>query len=437
MDLDTELARLHDDVRLSALLERKFGPEEFWSAVSPLIEGAAHLQTEEIGRSTLGRPLHLLRFGSGPIRVLLWSQMHGDEPTATMALADLIRYLAERQEEERAKQWAEALTVLIVPILNPDGAARYQRRNAQGIDINRDARRMHSPELRALDQVHRRFNPDFALTLHDEDARTRVGKSERMTAMSLLATPADPSLGETPGRLRAKGLCTRMHRAIRPLVGEHVARYEVNYDPSIVGVELQKRGTATVLVETGWWPEDPELQFLRKVNFVAVVAALDAVANGACEPVSLKEYEAIPENDRDVFDVLIRGGTVVLPGAEPYRADLGLNFETPLDLENGHLANVGDLAGYSARDIFIAEGFFIHPHPEALVQGEDGAALGIGRPASLTIRKGPSPDDEPVWVIDGGVARRVDVAASDGAPSAAPFHVASRLDQRRNTTPGA
>ena len=34
----------------------------------------------------------------------------------------------------------------MVPMLNPDGAERFQRRNAQGIDINRDALLLQSPE---------------------------------------------------------------------------------------------------------------------------------------------------------------------------------------------------------------------------------------------------------------------------------------------------
>lgn len=408
MDLNNEMAKLHDAVRVSTLLERKFQPEAFWGAVSPLVDAAPHLETEEIGRSTLGRPLRLVRYGGGSRRVLIWSQMHGDEPTGSMALADLLRYLAEHQGDERVKRWGEVLTLSIVPVLNPDGAARYQRRNAQGLDMNRDAERMRTPELRALDQVHRTFQPEFAFTLHDEDAKTRVGKSDRMSAISLLAPPAEPSLGESVARLKAKGLCTCIHRAIEPLVGEHVARYEVNYNPAIVGVLFQQRGTATVLVETGWWPEDPELQYLRKVNFAALIGALDAIAAGAYDPVSLEEYDAIPENDRNVFDVLIRGGTIVLPGAEPYAADLGLNFNVPLDLENGHIAEIGELAGYSARDILTAEGFFIHPHPAVLAGGDDGVALDVGRPASLTIRKGPSPESQAVWVIENGVTRRVD-----------------------------
>ena len=64
--------------------------------------------------------------------------MHGDEPSATPALLDLAdTLLASDAPEHRAI--LEGLTLLMVPMLNPDGAERYARRNAQAIDINRDA----------------------------------------------------------------------------------------------------------------------------------------------------------------------------------------------------------------------------------------------------------------------------------------------------------
>ena len=36
----------------------------------------------------------------------------------------------------------------------------------------------------------------------------------------------------------------------------------------------------------------------------------------------LEAYESLPENDSDVFDVIITGGMLVVPGLEPYRADV-------------------------------------------------------------------------------------------------------------------
>jgi murein tripeptide amidase MpaA len=40
------------------------------------------------------------------------------------------------------------LTLHALPCSNPDGAERFQRRNAQGIDINRDAWRCRRPRGR-------------------------------------------------------------------------------------------------------------------------------------------------------------------------------------------------------------------------------------------------------------------------------------------------
>ena len=49
---------------------------------------------EKIGESLEGRSLNYVKTGTGPTGVLLWSQMHGDEPTATAALFDIFEYLA-------------------------------------------------------------------------------------------------------------------------------------------------------------------------------------------------------------------------------------------------------------------------------------------------------------------------------------------------------
>ena len=49
---------------------------------------------EEVGRSVLGLPIDAVTLGSGPIKVLMWSQMHGNESTTTKAAFDMMNYLA-------------------------------------------------------------------------------------------------------------------------------------------------------------------------------------------------------------------------------------------------------------------------------------------------------------------------------------------------------
>jgi hypothetical protein len=42
----------------------------------------------EVGKSVLGQPVYQFSIGNGPVNVLAWSQMHGNESTATLAMLD-------------------------------------------------------------------------------------------------------------------------------------------------------------------------------------------------------------------------------------------------------------------------------------------------------------------------------------------------------------
>ena len=71
---------------------------------------------EEIGRSVEGRPILRLAFGRGPFHVLLWSQMHGDEPTATPALLHMAEHVRRHREEPAIARMLDELTVHMVPM---------------------------------------------------------------------------------------------------------------------------------------------------------------------------------------------------------------------------------------------------------------------------------------------------------------------------------
>ena len=412
MTRDPERDLLHDAYCLNALTRRTFTHDELWSLLGTVVDEAGGLSRDEIGRSAEGRPLYAIRFGSGPVRVLLFSQMHGDEPSHTMGLADLFTYFAREPDDERVRRLAEGLTVVAVPMLNPDGAERFVRTNAQGMDINRDARAWVTPELRALRDLHDGFRPEFVLNLHDQDVRKRVGESDRMTALALLATPGNPQLEDDEQRIRGKRLCAAIRRAVEPLAEGRIARFQDEYNPTGSGEYTQRSGAASVLVECGFWPDDPEKQFLRKLSFVAILGALEALADGSYARVPVEEYESLEENDTGVYDLLIRGGTVVVPGLEPFRADVAADFAAPLDLRDGTTAAVGDLADYTGCEVVEADGLFVHAELDAL-DCDDGGRLSLreGLPASFTVRRGEGAESEVVAVIRDGVVQGAEEAA--------------------------
>jgi beta-lactamase class A len=402
--LTAEAALLHQRHALAAIATRRFTHQRFWDALGPVVEVASSIERQEVGRSAEGRPIHLLRYGRGPTRVLLWSQMHGDEPTATMALADLFHFLAREPSHPLARRLAEQLTILAVPMLNPDGAERHQRRNAQGIDINRDARALVTSEARVLAALHEAHRPAYGFNLHDQNVRTRVGRSDRLAAIALLApSPGAAHAGAENFRL-AQLLAAAIRRGVEPIVAGHIARYDDTFNPRAFGDLMQQWGTSTVLIETGGWPADPEKQYLRRATFIAILTGLDAIATGSHLAADPAWYVALPPNGRAVNDLLLLGGEVVVPGlAAPYRADIAIDYDDALARTGGRIVDVGDLREAEARDTLDAAGLHIHVDPAEAAADGTTAAFGTGLPARLTLRR---PDGRIVWIIQESAPRR-------------------------------
>jgi hypothetical protein len=394
LPLTPELLELQARHAEPAITGRRFTHAELWDAIGPVIDASGALTRDEIGRSAEGRPLYAVRFGNGPTRVLLWSQMHGDESTATMALADIFRFLAAEPDHPLAARLRERLTVTFVPMLNPDGAERFQRRNAYGVDVNRDAVALATPEARALKGLQQSFRPHFGFNLHDQNVRTRVGDSERLAAIALLAPAFDESRAMNEGRARAVAVASVIRNAVEPLVAGHVARYDDTFNRRAFGDLMQAWGVSTVLIESGGWMDDPEKQYLRRVNFVALLTALDAIGGGEYASADPLAYESLPYNGRSVNDLLIRAGTLVIPGLEPTGVDVAVDFADPLARIGGRVIEIGDLSHVSARDTLEAAGLYLHPDPDTFDRSAGRPVFGPGAPATFTIRRGADPASE-------------------------------------------
>lgn len=386
--------------RVTDLPTRRFTRAEFWFALAPAVESGA-LRVREIGRSLHDRPIRAVTFGEGPVTVLLWSQMHGDESTATMALADIFRFLAEAATDSLRERLRRNLTVTFVPMLNPDGAERFQRYNAAGIDVNRDARRLATPEARALSALRDSLEPRFGFNLHDQNARTRAGEDGLQAAIALLAPAYDSAGSYNEVRSRARLVAAALAALLDHEIPGRVAKYDDTFGPRAFGDAFQGRGTSTVLIESGALPGDPEKQRLRSLNVAAILGALDAIGTGRFRQADPGAYEQLPENTGGAQDLLVRGGRLVLPGAAPLPADIAINYDDAVGRRGGRIAEVGDLADAVALDTLDATGLFLFPADSALASKDGAAWLRIGAPAVFEVRRGAESGSELVRRIGG------------------------------------
>jgi hypothetical protein len=357
------------------------------------------LADEELGRSAQGRSIRAVKFGNGPTPVLFWSQMHGDEPTATRALADLLYYVAHNPDAPRVRRWRQQLAVYAIPMLNPDGAEAAQRRDAYGVDVNRDARNLRTPEGRALKAAQERYRPVYGFNLHDQNPRTRVGRGNALAAIALLAPPPDAKATMTPSYNRALHLASFIGERIEPMIDGHLTRYDDTFNPRAFGDLMESWGVGTILIESGTWHNDPAKNYLRKVNFVALVTALDAIASGEHMTGGYGFYTALPENGRSINGLLVRGGNVVLPGMLPARIDIAIDEKSVGGSDTTEIRDIGDLDDVVARDTIDISGLFIHP--DASVLAKSRGLLRNGDYPLFTIRETADPASRIVWTVDG------------------------------------
>jgi murein tripeptide amidase MpaA len=117
--------------------------------IAPLLQKHPHTI---VGYSVSNQPIYAIQVGSGDTRILMWSQMHGNESTTTKAVFDLLAFL--KADSALSQAFLNRFTFCILPMLNPDGAALYTRENAAAVDLNRDAQNRSQPESQVLRQVY-------------------------------------------------------------------------------------------------------------------------------------------------------------------------------------------------------------------------------------------------------------------------------------------
>ncbi len=256
-----------------------------------------------IGKSVRNEPIKSITFGYGPVRILMWSQMHGNESTTTKAVIDLLNYL--QHDISNDIEIANQCTLKIIPILNPDGARDYTRVNANEIDLNRDAQNLTQPESQILKNEYDSFQPDFCFNLHDQRTIFNVGKTNKPATVSFLAPAFDNERNNSPSRKLSMQLIAAMNSKLQELIPGQVGRYDDGFNSNCVGDAFQMRKTPTILFEAGHYYEDYQREKTREFIFHSILKGIKTIVLNQIEDFTVEQYLAIPENGKQFVDISI------------------------------------------------------------------------------------------------------------------------------------
>jgi hypothetical protein len=337
------------------------------TSIEPLLKELKFpFQVSNIGTSFNKLPINKVCIGTGEMKVLIWSQMHGNESTGTKALFDLLNFLKSPNKFSLLRDSIlDNCTLTFIPILNPDGALAYTRVNAQEIDLNRDAVDLKAPESKVLHNVLREFKPDYCFNLHDQRTIFTVGDTIKSATISFLAPSEDESREVTDGRKETMNVIIAMNEVLQKLIPGQIGRYTDEYYPTATGDNFQKAGYNTILIEAGHYKDDYDRERVRFYNFLSLLIGIDYLANGNREIDKHSVYFDIPNNSKKYFDVICKN---IFIKEKDKMSDVGVLFKEILDTKTivfePEIKKVGNLAKYAANKVIDCQGEIVNNESE-------------------------------------------------------------------------
>lgn len=278
--------------------------------IKPLLDDlSVNIQSKIIGASEEARAIYQLKLGSGKTKILIWSQMHGNESTGTKAVFDFLNFIKVCADTDIVDSILTNCNITIVPMLNPDGAEAYTRLNANQIDLNRDAVALEAKESKLLREILDTVNPEFCFNLHDQRTIFGVEGTKNPATISFLAPSEEITRRITKGRTETMNVIVCMNDLLQQLIPNHVGRYTDEFYPNATGDIFQKLGHNTILIEAGHFPNDYARETVRKYNFYALLQGIYHISKENYKDkkqINCSNYFAIPNNIKNFYDVIYR-----------------------------------------------------------------------------------------------------------------------------------
>jgi hypothetical protein len=234
------------------------------------------------------------------------------------------------------------------------------------VDLNRDAVRQQMPEARILKNTFDSLKAEFGFNLHDQSTGYSAGNTFKSAALSFLAPSVNSEKSIDAVREKAMKLTAELYRILSGFIPGHIAKYSDDFEPRAFGDNFQKWGTSTILIESGGWKDDPEKQFIRKLNFIALVCSFKSISERNYLNESPETYESIPNNEEWLMDLIIRNLKFKSKGNE-ILIDIGINREE-INIDNGksfyyssYVEDIGDLSVFFGYEDYDFSGMELVP----------------------------------------------------------------------------
>jgi hypothetical protein len=349
-----QLQKLFKQYKESALYHRYITNHH----IEPLIKRFDDLATIKLlGQSVLNQPIYSIQIGHGKKRLLMWSQMHGNESTTTKAIFDMLNTLLGSNDD--IKHILDACTILIIPILNPDGAKAYTRLNANGVDLNRDAQDVSQPESKLLREVFDDFKTHYCFNLHGQRTIFSAGTSSFPATVSFLSPAQNEACTVTQNRRVAMEVIAAMNTVLQNVIPNQVGVYDDAFNIHCVGDAFQSLHVPTILFEAGHYAQDYEREHTRGFIYMALLTALDYISNHKVHGDKAHSYFEIPGNEKCFYDLIIRNA-VVQDSSDTKSQDIGILYQEVL--QDNHIIFkpkveiIGHLNGFYGHREIDAEG---------------------------------------------------------------------------------
>ncbi|MDR1055286.1 MAG: hypothetical protein LBL90_05580 [Prevotellaceae bacterium] len=376
-ELHKKLFNEYDNYYQTGFESRYITPDKLKETISRQATGRT-LTAGLLGESFEGREIFSITAGKGKINILLWSQMHGDESTATRALFDVFAFLnADNDGYEAVRQTIlQNFSLCFVPMLNPDGAMRWQRRTAQYIDMNRDALRNITVEGQLLQNIFKSIKPTYAFNLHDQASYYSAGATANPATISLLAPSVDDKDTIPEKRYRSMQLVCFFNNVLQQYIPGCVGKWKDNYEPRAFGEHFQSLGAATVLIESGGRKNDLERNLARKLNFILLISAFYAIATNSIQQEDISNYKQIPVNFKEgIFDIIYKNA-ILKQNDKEYTCDIGVRRSEKLNV-NGELTSsfiiedIGDLSPFGAFETIDVKSKIVNKNDIPIMIGNE------------------------------------------------------------------